>query len=1136
MYICHSFIAVVAFSSFVLGTVFERRTAAQVLTGIADVQSQTRTLDNLIVAFPNTGGTLVAVTPLDSSVQSLITVISSTPALTEAEPQEVLNALEALEPIVVKMLADFVAKKSAFDKVGTTVSSLFEYDIATLYKDFQGVEMPMLRMYSQTYTPHLTRPPQRERPTTRGGSEDPAANLCLLTRHSALAMEHGDYNAVLAVIRPIMKTLPVLSNVLEGSVEVVQAISAQVEATRKNKEDLEELYRHAATVQVQVVLSLRDQPGDGQAALLDSVKVFVDTLKQAKVFAVKTARIKKHSFPKRFGHAAAQYFTATSTAGKIAAMKQQICDAAVAFGIAADIRIEQRVIAVNEAFQRLSEEQREAHNRTQRTIQLAEEHRERDARQQHEATTRVEGAQREAIDMTKMVQREAAERAEEQLIVEQRKYLDEVLRPAHAAAHYARNAADPCTAGTRVDILSALQEWAASDKGPRIYWLAGLAGTGKTTIASSFCRECQAAGVMVLSFFISRNTPDRNTITAVVSTISHQLAQVDSAALKTVHAALQKQPPILFSKIAVQTKELLVDPLTALLSTSTAAAERIVIVIDAMDECDDFAASDGRDLLGTLVPALCHQGHDVKLFLTSRYEPELRVMLDRIFDGSQDERKTVLLHEVQESYVSADIRTFVTKGFADIRERFPKIPLAWPPLYQVNELVELSGKLFVFASTVLLWIGEKRASPVSRLTEVLAATRDSRPVGQHERSPYGYLDALYLAVLRNATPDVDPNSVTNSRLRQVLFMVICGDYPVTLEVISGVLMLEDHELDPLLGSLSAVLQIPGGTSIVHIGVMYKDSGPLSTVSQIPSITSIVPFIGGNGDVAIREDTKVKAFHKSFPDFLVDPKRCSDERFLILRDREEPRLALAAVKATHFALSAVHTRGRVPRGQQQSVILAHLEQYWCYHLLNTLRNPNLDSTQVLSEIRTWLQAEPINQSLLCPQLTAQNLTNIRFLLAALVKKLPAPISTEFQQDLIALARTRWENGMASNMRKIVLHVTVAIVLHARISQAPETQLEPSDFVKQDRHFHRQVSCDYRWRSILIVSSSLREFLKDMASDGSLLLAGIQPLRWIAQECSSDLLAAENSHIALIKLLEICMISRLQYTVEPVIPWL
>ncbi|KAH7093963.1 hypothetical protein BKA62DRAFT_721606 [Auriculariales sp. MPI-PUGE-AT-0066] len=146
-------------------------------------------------------------------------------------------------------------------------------------------------------------------------------------------MEHGDYNAVLAVIRPIMKTLPVLSNVLEGSVEVVQAISAQVEAARKNREDLEDLYKHAATVQAQVIISLRYRGGEDEHALLQSVIQFLDVLIEVKGFVVKTTATKDHSVLKKFGHVTAQFFTARSTAGRIAGMKQRISNSAVVFGV-----------------------------------------------------------------------------------------------------------------------------------------------------------------------------------------------------------------------------------------------------------------------------------------------------------------------------------------------------------------------------------------------------------------------------------------------------------------------------------------------------------------------------------------------------------------------------------------------------------------------------------------------------------------------------------------------------------------------------------------------------------------------------------------------------------------------------------
>ncbi|KAH7084041.1 hypothetical protein BKA62DRAFT_732457, partial [Auriculariales sp. MPI-PUGE-AT-0066] len=242
-------------------------------------------------------------------------------------------------------------------------------------------------------------------------------------------------------------------------------------------------------------------------------------------------------------------------------------------------------------------------------------------------------------------------------------------------------------------------------------------------------------------------------------------------------------------------------------------------------------------------------------------------------------------------------------------------------------------------------------------------------------------------------------------------IVICGRYPVTLEVISGVFQLEDHELDPLLGSLSAVLQFP---------------------SRLPPTKP--------------NDSEVKAFHKSFHDFLVDPKRCSDERFHILHDREEPRLALATIQAAQN----LHHGG--------PGIFIHMSNHLWEHLLKTLLNPSLDSMRMLSAIRTLLQAGPY-QFLALPDLTAENLTNIRFLFAALVNKLPEPVRTEFQQDLICLANPLWKLDGPNNRDIIALYATTAIVLHARIFPALDTssaaQLRPSDSVNQDHHFHRSI---------------------------------------------------------------------------------
>ncbi|CAE6534658.1 unnamed protein product, partial [Rhizoctonia solani] len=62
-----------------------------------------------------------------------------------------------------------------------------------------------------------------------------------------------------------------------------------------------------------------------------------------------------------------------------------------------------------------------------------------------------------------------------------------------------------CTPGTRIDVLANLLSWVdgASNNGG-VYWLNGMAGTGKTTIAYSVCKELDSGLELAASFFCSR--------------------------------------------------------------------------------------------------------------------------------------------------------------------------------------------------------------------------------------------------------------------------------------------------------------------------------------------------------------------------------------------------------------------------------------------------------------------------------------------------------------------------------------------------------------------------------------------------------------------------------------------------------
>src|SRR5687767_8104944 len=85
-----------------------------------------------------------------------------------------------------------------------------------------------------------------------------------------------------------------------------------------------------------------------------------------------------------------------------------------------------------------------------------------------------------------------------------------------------------CTEGTRKTILAQLDEWATDPAGARVYWLNGLAGTGKTTIAISLCKSLASKGLLGASFFCSRQLPRCRDSRLIVPTIAYQLARFSS--------------------------------------------------------------------------------------------------------------------------------------------------------------------------------------------------------------------------------------------------------------------------------------------------------------------------------------------------------------------------------------------------------------------------------------------------------------------------------------------------------------------------------------------------------------------------------------------------------------------------------
>ena len=81
----------------------------------------------------------------------------------------------------------------------------------------------------------------------------------------------------------------------------------------------------------------------------------------------------------------------------------------------------------------------------------------------------------------------------------------------HAAgAAYNHRGRRGCLEGTRVALLDDIGKWTKDWTRPPIFWLDGLAGTGKSAIARTVAERCDAVGDLGASFFFPGASDDEH--------------------------------------------------------------------------------------------------------------------------------------------------------------------------------------------------------------------------------------------------------------------------------------------------------------------------------------------------------------------------------------------------------------------------------------------------------------------------------------------------------------------------------------------------------------------------------------------------------------------------------------------------
>ncbi|KZP02782.1 hypothetical protein FIBSPDRAFT_969622 [Athelia psychrophila] len=108
---------------------------------------------------------------------------------------------------------------------------------------------------------------------------------------------------------------------------------------------------------------------------------------------------------------------------------------------------------------------------------------------------------------------------------------------------YARGASwDPnlvCLSGTRTTMLETADLW-AREADSAIFWLSGVAGSGKTAIAHTIVQRLQKNGLLGSSFFFARDIPSRDSAQMLCSTIARDLGNAFPAIADYIAAALEE--------------------------------------------------------------------------------------------------------------------------------------------------------------------------------------------------------------------------------------------------------------------------------------------------------------------------------------------------------------------------------------------------------------------------------------------------------------------------------------------------------------------------------------------------------------------------------------------------------------------
>ena len=352
-----------------------------------------------------------------------------------------------------------------------------------------------------------------------------------------------------------------------------------------------------------------------------------------------------------------------------------------------------------------------------------------------------------------------------------------------------------CLPDTRTKVLEGIDSWIHDNgKCSRLFWLHGVAGCGKSAVAASACH--MLGSKLSGSFFCKRDQDARRNPVRLVWSIAFALSKLNPSFRNALLSELRDPEVFVSMDLASQFERVLAIPLKS--TEPTGASAPMVVVIDALDECED------NDDVAHRLSEITRLAPWLLLLVTSRSMPgiahafaelgDVETDMDLYSFDAIDDIRALILKELEPGGQLWDVKEIVAG--------------------RIDEFANGSQGLFIWIKIVIKFIAENDDTKIEVLQKLLASS--------FYANAEGALDELYRTVITVASE----RSARKETVKWILALVLSTSRtsPLSVRAIHALLppwiSIPLTAFENILKRMSAIFIISkDGVIVVHTSVL-----------------------------------------------------------------------------------------------------------------------------------------------------------------------------------------------------------------------------------------------------------------------------------------------------------------------------